>query len=465
LALMADAGYDVVIIGGGPGGYVAAIRASQLGLKTALVEGDEMGGVCLNWGCIPSKALLRNAEVLTLFQRAEEFGISFDNLSYDFGKAIARSRTVVKRLTSGVESLLKKNKVTHIKGYARLKGAHTVVVEGDSQTLAAKNVIIATGARSRPIPGLEMDGEALITSREALELQEVPSPVMIVGGGATGVEFAYLYHAYGADVTVVEMLSQLVPSEDEEIGQQLERSFTRRGITVLTGSQVKEVKKGKAGVKLTVESPEGAKELDCQKVLVAVGVQGNSDGLGLAELGIEIVRSFIKVDERMQTSVPGIYAIGDVTGKLLLAHVAQAQGILAVETIAGMESPALDYKKMPKATYCQPQVASFGYTEKEAIDIGYAVKVGRFPFRANGKFLAMGETEGFVKLVTDGDSGEILGAHMIGAEVTEMLPELMMTSLLEGSVKELGWLVHSHPTLSEAVKEAALAVDGQAIHI
>jgi dihydrolipoamide dehydrogenase len=462
---MANADYDVVIIGGGPGGYVAAIRASQLGLKTALVENQDIGGVCLNWGCIPSKALLRNAEVLTLFQRAEEFGISFDNLSYDFGNAISRSRTVVKRLTSGVESLLQKNKVDHIRGYARLKDAHTIEVEGAPQTLAAKNVIIATGARSRPIPGLEVDGEALITSREALELQEVPSPVVIVGGGATGVEFAYLYHAYGADVTVVEMLPNLIPNEDEEIGEQLERSFTRRGIKVLTGSQVKEVNKGKAGVKLTVESPEGIKELDCQKVLVAVGVQGNSDDLGVAELGIGIEKSFIKVDERMQTSVPGIYAVGDVTGKLLLAHVAQAQGILAAETIAGMKSPALDYKKMPRATYCQPQVTSFGYTEKEAIDMGYSVKVGRFPFRANGKALALGETEGQVKLVTEGDSGEILGAHMIGSEVTEMLPELAMTSLLEGTIKELSWLVHSHPTLSEAVKEAALAVDGLAIHI
>jgi dihydrolipoamide dehydrogenase len=426
-----------------------------------------VGGVCLNWGCIPSKALLRNAEVLTLFQRAEEFGISFDNLRYDFGKAISRSRTVVKLLTSGVESLLKKNKVDHVKGYARLRDARTVEVEieGDSRTLTAANVIIATGARTRPVPGLEVDGETLITSREALELPEVPSPVVIVGGGATGVEFAYLYRAYGAEVTVVEMLPHLVPTEDEEMGQQLERSFGRRGINVLTGSRVTEVKKVAGGVNLTVESPDGTKELECRKVLVAVGVQGNSDGLGFEELGIEVERTFIKVDERMQTSVPGVYAIGDVTGKLLVAHVAQAQGIVAVETIAGMESKALDYKKMPRATYCQPQVTSFGYTEKEAIDMGYSVKVGRFPFRANGKALALGEADGLVKVVVDGDSGEIIGAHMVGAEVTEMLPELTLTSLLEGSVKELGWLVHSHPSLSEAVKEAALAAEGKAIHI
>ncbi len=465
LALMADVDYDAVIIGGGPGGYVAAIRAGQLGLKTALVEKDEVGGVCLNWGCIPSKVLLRNAEVLSLFQRAEEFGISFDNLQYDFGKAVARSRTVVKRLTIGVESLLKKNKVDHIKGYARLRDAHTVEVKGNSQTLTSSNVIVATGARTRPVPGLEVDGESLITSREALELPEVPSPVVVVGGGATGVEFAYLYKAYGAEVTVVEMLPHLVPNEDEEMSQQLERSFCRQGIEVLTGSRVAAVKKWSGGVSLTVESPEGTKELDCQKVLVAVGVQGNSDGLGLEELGIEIEKSFIKIDERMQTNLQGIYAIGDVTGKLLLAHVAQAQGIVAVETVVGMESPALNYKKMPRATYCQPQVTSFGYTEKEAVDMGYSVKVGRFPFRANGKALALGESDGLAKVVADSESGEILGAHMIGAEVTEMLPELVLTSLLGGSVKELGWLVHSHPTLSEAVKEAALAVYGQAIHI
>lgn len=464
---MTDTDYEVVIIGGGPGGYVAAIRASQLGLKTAIVEHDEVGGVCLNWGCIPSKALLRNAEVLTLFQRAEEFGISFDNLRYDFGAAISRSRTVVKRLTSGVESLLEKNKVNHIKGYARLRDAHTVEVElgGDSWTLTATNVIVATGARGRAVPGLKVDGETVITSREALELPEVPSPVVIVGGGATGVEFAYLYRAYGSEVTVVEMLPHLVPNEDEEIGQQLERSFGRWGINVLTGSLVTEVKKRLGGLDLNVESPEGTKEMDCQKVLVAGGVQGNSDGLGLEEMGIEVERTFIKVDQRMQTSVPGVYAIGDVTGKLLLAHVAQAQGIVAVETIAGMESRALDYRKIPRATYCQPQVTSFGYTEKEAREMGYSVKVGRFPFRANGKALAMGEGDGQVKVVVDGDNGEIIGAHMIGTEVTEMLPELTLTSLLEGSVKDLGWLVHSHPTLSEAVKEAALAAEGQAIHI
>ena len=458
--------YDLVVVGGGPGGYVAAIRASQLGLRAALVEKDNVGGVCLNWGCIPSKALLKNAEVLNLFKRSEEFGISFDNLHYDFGKAIARSREVVGHLTDGVGFLLKKNKVDLLKGCARLLDASTVeVINGSSQILKASNVIIATGARTRPIPGLSVDGEAIITSREALELPEVPSPVVIVGGGATGVEFAHLYKSYGAEVTVLEILPRLLPNEDEEIGKQLERSFRREGIKIITNARVLEAAKHGGGVRLRFESPDGVKSTDCQKVLVAVGVQGNSEDLGLEQLGIEVEKSFIKINERMQTNLPRIYAIGDVTGKLLLAHVAQAQGIVAAETITGIESRPLDYKKMPRATYCQPQVTSFGYTEKEAIDLGFSVNVGRFPFQANGKALASGEGEGFVKLIVNGDNDEILGVHMIGAEVTEMLPEVTITSLLGGSARELGWLVHSHPTLSETIKEAALAVHQGAIHI
>ena len=462
---MADYDYDVAIIGGGPGGYVAAIRAGQLGLRTALVEQDELGGICLNWGCIPSKALLKNAEVLSLFHRAEEFGISVDNLQYDFGKAIDRSRGVVRRLTAGIGMLLKKNSVEHVKGRGRLADAHTVAVDDGSRSFTAGSVIVATGARPRPVPGLEVDGDTIIGSREALELRETPSPVGIVGGGATGVEFAYLYRAYGAEVTVVEMLPRLIPSEDEEMGQQLERSFSSQGIQTLTGSRVTAVEKRPEGAVLSVDTPQGSRELEVRRVLVAVGVQGNVEGLGLEELGVRIERSFVQVDDRMRTGVPGVYAIGDVTGRLLLAHVAQAQGVLAVETIAGMDSQTLDYRMMPRAVYCQPQVTGFGYTEREAIDEGYSVKVGRFPFRANGKSLAAGESEGMVKVVADGETGEILGAHMIGAEVTEMLPELAMTNLLEGSVSELGWLVHSHPTLSEAIKEAALAVDGAAIHI
>ena len=462
---MSDAEYDLVVVGAGPGGYVAAIRAGQLGLKTAIVEADEVGGVCLNWGCIPSKSLLRNAEVLSLFKRASDFGISYDNLSYDFGTAISRSRSVVRRLTTGVNSLLKKNKVDLVKGHARLQDGHTVGVDGDGRTLAARNIIIATGARPRPVPGLEIDGDAVISSREALEIPEVPSPVVIVGGGATGVEFAYLYRAYDAEVTVVEILPCLLPAEDEEISRQLERSFSRQGIKSLTGSRVTDVKRAPDGVSLTVETPDGSVSLDCRRALVAAGVQGNTDGIGLEAAGVEVERSFIRVDDAMRTSVPNVYAIGDVTGRMLLAHVAMAQGVLAVEGIAGISGPTLDYKKMPRATYCHPQVTSFGYTEKEAGEMERPVKIGKFPFQANGKALALGDSEGMVKLVVDADTDEIIGAHMVGPEVTEALPELAIASLLEGSVSEVGLLVHSHPTLSEAVKEAALAANGEAIHI
>ena len=462
---MSDAEYDVVVIGAGPGGYVAAIRAGQLGLKTAVVEADEVGGVCLNWGCIPSKSLLRNAEVLSLFKRASDFGISYDNLSYDFGAAISRSRTVVGRLTTGVKSLLRKNRVDLINGYARLQDANTVAVDGEGGTLTAKNVIIATGTRPRPVPGLEIDGDVVISSREALELPEVPSPVVIVGGGATGVEFAYLYRAYDAEVTVVEMLPHLLPAEDEEISRQLERSFSRQGIKALTGSRVTEVKRSAEGVSLTVETPDGSVSLDCRRALVAAGVQGNTEGIGLEAAGVEVERGFIVVDDAMRTNVPNVYAIGDVTGKMLLAHVAMAQGILVAESLAGINGAALDYKKMPRATYCHPQVTSFGYTEKEAADMELPVKIGKFPFQANGKALALGDSEGMVKLVVDAETDEIIGAHMIGPEVTEVLPEITVTGLLEGSVNELGLLVHSHPTLSEAVKEAALAANGEAIHI
>ena len=457
--------YDLVVIGAGPGGYVAAIRGSQLGLKTAVVERDAVGGICLNWGCIPSKALLRNAEVIHLIQRADEFGITFDNVSYDFGKAIDRSRRVVKHLTKGVEVLLKKNKVEHFKGEALLKDRETIEIKKTGQTLSTKNIIIATGARAKTLPMLSIDGEVVITSREALDLRQVPSSVAIVGGGATGVEFAYLYRAYGSEVTVVELLSHLVPLEDEEVSQHLERAFDKQGIKAMTGSQVTGFSKNGDKARVKVATPAGEEEIECEKVLVSVGVQGNIEDLGLEELGIEADKGFIKIDDKMMTSVPGIYAIGDVTGKLLLAHVASAQGVAAVETIAGEETPALDYSLMPRATYCQPQVASFGLTEQQAREQGLDIKIGRFPFQASGKALALGETEGMVKLVVDNSLGEIVGVHMIGAEVTELLGEMSLARLLESTTQEVGWLVHSHPTLSETLKEAALAADGRAIHI
>ena len=460
-----DGEYDVVVVGAGPGGYVAAIRASQLGLRTAVVEREELGGVCLNWGCIPSKALLKNAEILSLLHRSEEFGFYFDNLRVDYAKAIDRSRKVVDRNTRGVAYLLRKNKVEHIKGDASLRDSHTIEVAPDGRVITAKNVILATGARPRSIPALPIDGELVITSRHALELRQLPSSVVIVGGGATGMEFAYLYNAYGVQVTVIELLPRIVPNEDEEISQQLEEALSEEGVTFITGSGVTEMTPSQGGAKLKVESSSGAQEIECEKVLVAIGVQGNTEDLGLDGVGVATEKGFIQVDGNMSTNVPGIYAIGDVTGKLLLAHVASAQGVMATETIAGVESTPLDYVMMPRATYCIPQVASFGLTEQQARDQGYSVKIGKFPFQASGKAVAMAETKGLVKLVVDEKYGELLGAHLVGPEVTEMLAELSIAKLLEGTTLELGWMVHSHPTLSEVVKEAALAVDGLSIHI
>ena len=460
---MAD--YDIVMLGAGPGGYVAAIRAGQLGMKVAVVERDEVGGICLNWGCIPSKALLRNAEVLNLVRDAKTFGISFDNLQYDFGAAIDRSRQVVKRLTGGVEQLLKKNKVDQIKGSGVLKDSKTVEIAGSGRVVSTDSVIIATGARDREFPTLPVDREVVITSREALELRDVPARIVIVGGGATGVEFAHIYRTYGAEVTIIELLPRLIPQEDEEISAQLERAFRKQGIAAMTGAGVQgiAVADGKASVTVSVGGSESV--IECDRVLVAVGVQGNVEGIGLDSVGVETERGFVTIDDDMKTNVPGIYAIGDVTGKMLLAHVASAQGVTVVESLAGLSPAKLDYGLMPRAIYCRPQVASFGLTEAQAREQGFAVKIGKFPFAASGKALALAEADGMVKLVVDAEVGEVLGAHMIGSEVTELLGELTLTRLLEGTTTELGWLVHPHPTISEVVKEAALASEGQAIHI
>ena len=461
---MAD--YDVVVIGAGPGGYVAAIRAAQLGMSTAVIEDDNLGGVCLNWGCIPSKALLRNAEVLELVKNADEYGISVGEVRYDYGKAIDRSRQVVRRLTGGVGSLLRKNGVEHISGYGALRSANTIAIDGAERAISAENIIIATGARARQIPGIPVDGETVLTSREAIVLPEVPRRVVIVGGGAIGVEFADIYHSYGAEVMIIEMLPRLVPLEDEEISQSLERVFRRRGIQYKTGAMVGGVAVNEGVATVTVTDSDGAEiEIECDKVLVAIGVQGNSDGIGLENAGVSTERGFIPVDEEMRTNVQGIYAIGDVTGKLPLAHVASAQGVTAAEAIAGLNPMPLDYTLMPRATYCRPQIASFGLTEQQAADAGYSYKVGRFPMAASGKALAMGEANGMVKLVVDTEVGELLGAHMIGPEATELLGEVGLSRLLEGTTTELGWLVHPHPTISETIKEAALAVEGEAIHI
>ena len=461
---MAD--YDVVVIGAGPGGYVAAIRAAQLGMSTAVIEDDNLGGVCLNWGCIPSKALLRNAEVLELVKNADEYGISVGEVSYDYGKAIDRSRQVVRRLTGGVGSLLRKNGVEHISGYGTLRSANSIAIDGAERAISAENIIIATGARARQIPGIPVDGETVLTSREAIVMPEVPRRVVIVGGGAIGVEFADIYHSYGAEVMIIEMLPHLVPLEDEEISQSLERVFRRRGIQYKTGAMVGGVAVTDGVATVAVTDADGAESaIECDKVLVAIGVQGNTDGIGLENAGVSTERGFIPVDDEMRTNVQGIYAIGDVTGKLPLAHVASAQGVTAAEAIAGMNPMPLDYTLMPRATYCRPQIASFGLTEQQAADAGYSYKVGRFPMAASGKALAMGEANGMVKLVVDTEVGELLGAHMIGPEATELLGEVGLSRLLEGTTTELGWLVHPHPTISETIKEAALAVEGEAIHI
>ena len=460
-----DSNYDLVVIGSGPGGYVAAIRAGQLGLKTAIIEKEELGGVCLNWGCIPSKSLLKNAEIVSYFKRAYEFGLKMDNFHADYSVAIDRSRKVVDRNTKGVAFLLDKNKVDHIQGTAKIVGAGKVEVAPDGNVIEAKNIIVATGARPRSIPPLPIDGEKVITSRESIILSDLPESIVIVGGGAIGVEFAYIYKMYGVQVTIVEMLPRLVPNEDEDISAQLERAFERARIDFLTGAGVTAVDTSGSGVTVTVDKDGAAQTLECDKVLVAIGIQPNVEDLGLETVGIATDRTGIIVDDKMATNVAGIYAIGDVNGKMPLAHVASAQAAVAVETIAGMETQPLDYTYMPRATYCMPQIASFGLTEAQAREQGKEVNVGTFNVQANGKALAMGENFGLVKLVVDAKYGELLGGHMIGPEVTELLGELSMTRILEGTVLELGWAVHAHPSISEMLKEAALSAQGRTIHM
>ena len=462
--------YDVVVLGAGPGGYVAAIRASQLGLKTAIIDKEWLGGVCLNIGCIPSKSLLKNADVAyTLRNKAKEFGFSFDNLKLDYSVAVKRSRQVSNRLTKGVGFLMKKNNVDVIMGEGRLtaKNIATVTTEdGSKQDVVAKNVIIATGAHSAQIPGMEVDGEKVVSYKEAILQTKQPESVVIIGAGAIGVEFATIWNGYGTDVTIVEMLPSLVPLEDEEIGIELEKAFKKAGINSLTGHKVETVEKTKNGVKVTVSEGENKKTIEAEQALIAIGFKPNSKDIGLEEIGVEVdKRGFISIDDRMATNVPGVWAVGDVTGKLLLAHVASTQGIVCAENIAGVETIKLNYTMMPRATYCHPQVASFGLTESQAKDEGYEVKVGRFPFQANGKSLGLGESGGFVKIITDVKYGEILGAHMIGPEVSELLPELTLAQSMELTAEEISRNVHAHPTLSEVIMEAAHGVVGETIHI
>jgi dihydrolipoamide dehydrogenase len=456
--------FDVVIVGSGPGGYVAAIRAGQLGMRTAIVERDVLGGVCLNWGCIPSKALLRNAEVLSLFHRADKYGITVGEITADYNQAMERSRKVVERLTKGVGSLLKKNNVEVVQGSAKLTAARTVSVDG--QELSATNVILSTGARPRTLPGLDVDGKLVMTYREAIVANTVPEKAVIIGGGAIGVEFAYVYNAYGTDVTIVERESQLLPLGDTEISVALAKSLEKQGIHIYTSAEFAGLERSAAGSgTVKMKTGDGDKELAADRVLVAVGIQGNVEDLGLEEAGITVERSFVTVDDELRTAGDGVYAIGDMNGIMPLAHVAQAQGVYVVERIAGEETLPLDYQSMPSAVYCNPQVASIGLTEQQAKEQGLNYKVGKFPLIANGKALALNEYEGMAKLVIDAGTGEILGGHLVGPEVTEMLGELSLARVLEGTNLEIGAMVNAHPTVSEIIKEAALAADGKAIHI
>jgi dihydrolipoamide dehydrogenase len=462
--------YDVVVIGAGPGGYVCAIRAAQLGLKTAIVDKEWLGGVCLNVGCIPSKALLRNAELAHILrERGKDYGFSFENLKLDYSVAVKRSRDVSNRLTRGVGFLMKKNKIDVHMGAARITDRNTIQVTDKDEkttTLTAQNIVIATGSYSATIPGVNVDGEKVVSYLEAILQTKLPQSAVIIGAGALGVEFATVWNSYGVPVTIVEMLPRIVPLEDEEVSAELAKAFTRRGIKLLTGTRVEGIETTETGVRVKVSGEGGEQTLEAEQTLMAIGFKPNSGGLGLEELGVKLTqRGFIEVDERMATSVPGVWAIGDVTGMLLLAHVASAQGIVCAENIAGAETVVLDYVMMPRATYCQPQVASFGYTEAQAREKGFEVKVGRFPFQANGKALGLGDYTGWIKIVTDARYGEVLGAHLIGPEVSELLPELTLAHNLELTVEEIARNVHAHPTLTEVLMEAAHDATGHPIHI
>jgi len=458
--------YDVVVIGAGPGGYVCAIRAAQLGLRTAIVEREFLGGVCLNIGCVPSKALLRNAEVAHLLrQRGSDFGFKVDGLTLDYAAAVRRSRQVADRLVKGVGFLMKKNKIDVHMGSARLTAPQAVEVTGMDGVvrLAARHAVIATGASPSTIPGVTPDGDRVVTYREAILQDRLPKSMMIMGAGAIGLEFATVWNSYGVEVTLVEMLPRIAPTEDEEVSLELAKAFTKNGIKVLAGTRVEsvEVLKGKVKVKVS-----GGQELEAEQALVAAGFRPNTKDLGLESVGVRLSdRGFVEIDDRMASNVPWVWAIGDVTGKLMLAHVASAMGIVCAENIAGVETVTISYEMMPRAFYCQPQVGAFGLSEAQAKERGHEVKVGRFPFQANGKALGLGDYAGWVKIVTDARYGEILGAHMVGPEVTELLPELTLAQMMELTPAEIARNVHAHPTLTEALMEAAHDVSGHAIHI
>ncbi len=461
--------YDVIVIGAGPGGYVSAIRAAQLGLKTAIVEKQWMGGVCLNVGCIPSKALLKNAEVAhTLRKEAKTYGFSFDNLELDYSAAVKRSRKVSQRLVSGIGFLMKKNNIDVHMGAAKLTAKNALEVTAEDGTvtqLQAKNIIVATGAHSMDIPAWGIDGEKVLSYTEAILQENRPESAIVIGGGAIGVEFSTVWSSYGTAVTIVEMLPQILPAEDPETASVLAKEYKKRGIKIMAGTKVESVEKTDTGVKVTVSDEKGEQVLEAEQALVAIGFRPNSAGLGLEEVGVKLdKRGFVEIDDKMATSVPGIYAIGDITGKFLLAHVASAMGIVAAEAIAGQNTKALDYRMMPRATYSHPQVASFGYTEAQAKEAGYELNIGRFNFMANGKALGLNDGTGFVKIMSDAKTGELLGAAMVGPDVSELLPELVLAQGNELTAEEIARSVHAHPTLSEVVMEAAHGVEGSPIH-
>jgi dihydrolipoamide dehydrogenase len=455
--------FDVAVIGTGPGGYVAAIRCAQLGLSVATVEDDRPGGVCLNWGCIPTKALLRNAEVVTLLGRAGDFGIRLTGFEASYAEAVKRSRGVADRMAKGVEFLFRKNKITLFPGRGTLKSRNVVEVKGAGapDTIEARAIILATGSEPKSLPGVTIDEKAVISSNGAVRNERAPKSIAVVGAGAVGVEFADVYAAYGTKVTLLEALPRVVPIEDEEVSKELARSFTRRGVAIKTGVKVASVKPGGAGVVVDL----GGEKLEVEQVLMAVGRAAKVAGLGLEGLGVQLDRGFVKVSPRMETSVPGLYAIGDMAGAPLLAHKAMAEGVVAAEAIAGKSPRPVDYANVPSCTYCRPQIASIGATEARAREAGREVTVGKFPFTASGKAVALGDTEGFIKVIADKASGEILGVHIVGPEATEIIHEFALGRTLEATLEEIIHTIHAHPTLSEAALEATLAALGQAIHI
>src|SRR5579862_9819170 len=466
---MAEQGFDLAVVGGGPGGYVAAIRAAQLGMKTAVVERENLGGICLNWGCIPTKALLRTSEINHLLQHLGDYGFSAKEISFDFKKIVERSRKVAKQLSNGVGFLMRKNKITVFDGHATLKGGGKLGVAKDGKPVAdlsAKHIVLATGARARSLPGLEPDGKLVWTYKEAMVPEKMPKSLLVIGSGAIGIEFASFYRDMGAEVTVVEVLDRVLPVEDEEISAFARKAFEKQGMTIHTGAAVKVLTKHKDNVAAHIETKDKAFDITVDRVISAVGIVGNVEGVGLEGTGVKVDRTHVVIDEFCRTGEPGVYAIGDLAGPPWLAHKAMHEGVICVEKIAGLNDVhPLDVGNIPGCTYCRPQVASVGLTEAKAKEQGHEVKVGRFPFIGNGKAIAMGETEGLVKTVFDAKTGELLGAHMVGTEVTELIQGYTIARGLETTEAELMATIFPHPTLSETMHEAVLDAYGRALHI